>query len=200
MTSHFERHIRSWTEGRHFRRRLVRRGSALVVLAPHGGGIEPGTSELAAAIAAERYSLYLFESLLPDGCGDLRITSTRFDDPLALELLNCSEAALALHGMRGKERQVVVGGLHQALCDHLVHALNRADFPAVCRPDHRLAGRSPHNVCNRARSRTGAQLEISAGLREIMFVSLTRRGRQVQKEPFHRFVRAVQNALNEAGF
>jgi phage replication-related protein YjqB (UPF0714/DUF867 family) len=40
------------------------RGSAVAIIAPHGGNIEPGTSELARAVAGQELSLYLFEGRL----------------------------------------------------------------------------------------------------------------------------------------
>ena len=36
----------------------------IVIIAPHGGGIEPGTSELAIAIAGEELSFAVFEGLI----------------------------------------------------------------------------------------------------------------------------------------
>jgi poly-gamma-glutamate hydrolase-like protein len=60
------------------------------LVAPHGGGIEPGTSELADAIAASDLSFYTFEGLKPSGNTDLHITSTRFDEPMCLTLLASS--------------------------------------------------------------------------------------------------------------
>jgi phage replication-related protein YjqB (UPF0714/DUF867 family) len=41
--------------------RLQDRGTAIAVIAPHGGGIEPGSSEIAMAIARDDYSFYAFE-------------------------------------------------------------------------------------------------------------------------------------------
>lgn len=43
--------------------------------APHGGGIEPGTSEIADAIGGERGSFYTFGGLKSSGTADLHITS-----------------------------------------------------------------------------------------------------------------------------
>ena len=56
-------------------------GSRVAVAAPHGGGIEPGTSEVALAIAGADLSYYLFEGRKAEGNGDLHVTSTNFDDP-----------------------------------------------------------------------------------------------------------------------
>src|SRR5690348_10954404 len=38
-----------------------RRGAQVVIIAPHGGGIEPRTSEIAREIAGESFSYYAFE-------------------------------------------------------------------------------------------------------------------------------------------
>lgn len=58
------------------------RGSVYAAIAPHGGLIEPGTSELAAAIAANDHYFYSFEGLRRGRAhGDLHTTSHRFDEP-----------------------------------------------------------------------------------------------------------------------
>ena len=46
------------TVGIDFRILGRRAGAALAIVAPHGGGIEPATSEIADAIAAEDFSFY----------------------------------------------------------------------------------------------------------------------------------------------
>ena len=45
-------------QGVHYRVRVVERASQIVVVAPHGGRIEPGASETAALIAAGDFSRY----------------------------------------------------------------------------------------------------------------------------------------------
>lgn len=52
-------------EGIDFRRLAVDRASAIAVVAPHGGEIEPHTSIIARTIAGQTLSLYLFEGLRP---------------------------------------------------------------------------------------------------------------------------------------
>lgn len=75
----------SMREGRDFRRRRRKRRVATAVIAPHGGGIEPGTSEVADAVAADDFSFYAFEGIKSKN-GDLHITSTRFDEPRCVTL------------------------------------------------------------------------------------------------------------------
>ena len=50
--------------------------SPIAILAPHGGGIEAGTSEIARAVAGSEFNLYLFEGIRPAGNYDaLHLTS-----------------------------------------------------------------------------------------------------------------------------
>src|SRR6186997_2320298 len=85
---------------------LVRRETlAYAIVAPHGGGIEGGTSELADAVAdpatdetgVERHSFYAFEGLKPRGNGVLHITSTVFNEPMCLTLLGACERVVTIH-------------------------------------------------------------------------------------------------------
>src|SRR5215204_7667794 len=78
---------------------LVRRAKpAFAIVSPHGGGIEPGTSEIADATASSELSYYAFEGLKSSGNSDLHITSTRFDEPLCLTLVGESEVVVTIHG------------------------------------------------------------------------------------------------------
>lgn len=43
------------------------RRAPVAIIAPHGGSIEPGTSEIAATIAGDSQSFYAFEALRPAG-------------------------------------------------------------------------------------------------------------------------------------
>ena len=53
--------------------------SGFAVIAPHGGRIEHGTSQIADAIAGDEHSFYAFEGL-KDLSHDLHISSNRFDE------------------------------------------------------------------------------------------------------------------------
>ena len=68
-------------------------GPRTVILAPHGGGIERGTSELCLAVAGYHpanlpitppagvtYDYWMFEGIRPDDNKDLHVTSTGCDD------------------------------------------------------------------------------------------------------------------------
>ena len=89
---------RSEISGIDYQISVRRAGDAFAIVAPHGGGIEPGTSEIADAIAAGEFSFYAFEGLKSSGNTDLHITSTRFDEPMCLTLIRQSDIVLTLHG------------------------------------------------------------------------------------------------------
>lgn len=156
-------------EGVHYRILAVPRASPVAVLAPHGGYIEPGTSEAAHEIAGEMFSLYCFESLSLRAKGDgLHITSTRFDEPQALQLVGDAQVVIGVHGRKdgSDEASVWVGGLHEALRDAVSAALLASGFRARSVGEgHPLAGRDPMNICNRGRAGAGVQLEIPRALR-----------------------------------
>jgi phage replication-related protein YjqB (UPF0714/DUF867 family) len=156
-------------EGIHYRIRSARRTSPIVVVAPHGGLIERGTSETAEAIAGEAFSLYLFEGLARRQRGaSLHITSTRFDEPRALEMIEASEVAIGVHGRKNRDddASVWVGGLDEQLRDAISKALGQMGFKAKSvGAGHRLSGRDSANICNRGRRGAGVQLELPLALR-----------------------------------
>ena len=79
---------------------LVRdRQSHVTVVAPHGGRIEPGTSQLAETVAGESWNLFAFEGLKPRGNSVLHVTSTRFSHPELELLLARSTVGVSVHGM-----------------------------------------------------------------------------------------------------
>lgn len=89
-------------------------GSSVAVIAPHGGSIEQYTSDIARAIAGAEFNLYLFEGIRRAGnYAALHLTSHKFNEPRCLELLSKCDHVIAIHGCRGEEQQVLVGGLDE---------------------------------------------------------------------------------------
>ncbi len=152
--------------GTDYRVRVLERPAApVVVIAPHGGGIEVGTSQLAARIARGRYSLFLFEGLKPPWQNrGLHITSHRFDHPKCVALVSRKPVTLAVHGCRGESR-IYVGGLDSELKALLTAKLSGAGFPATS-DDHPYMGRNPLNICNRGSRGRGVQIELTRDFRE----------------------------------
>jgi phage replication-related protein YjqB (UPF0714/DUF867 family) len=180
-----------------FRRRVKQRNSGWLILAPHGGGIEPGTSELAAAIARFNHSLYMFEGIKMSDNKTLHITSTQFDDPQLLKLLNSSNGTIAIHGCSGNEQIAYVGGLQDEVRNKIITQLSENGIKATKNSNPSLQGRDINNICNRNSIGKGVQIELTEGLRSVMFVSLTRAGRKFRTKLFKTFVSTIQAVIKE---
>ena len=175
---------------------LHRNGSSgVLVMAPHGGGIEPGTGDIADALAGSAHAFYCFKGLKKSGNRALHITSNRFDEPLAELMLKKTQWVLTIHGCREGDPLVWVGGRDLKRGDTIINALEEIGIPASRCEDPTLRGLQPANVCNRGRSGRGVQLEISRGLREMLFSDLFRRRLRQHTPLLHRFVTAVRGCL-----
>lgn len=170
-------------------------GSSVVIAAPHGGAVEPGTSEIAKAIAAGDLSYYLFEGQKPDGNGELHITSSNFDEPECLKLLKSAKTVLTVHGEASEHEVVYVGGRDKAARVRIQQHLEAKAFTVREHADPSLQGTHQSNICNVGRSGAGVQLELSLGLRRTFFASLNRAGRQQPTPRLAQFAEAIRGAL-----
>ncbi|KEQ57754.1 DUF867-domain-containing protein [Aureobasidium melanogenum CBS 110374] len=130
-------------EGIDYKISVKNRNSAIVIIAPHGGDIEPGTSQIAAAIAGDELSLYDFQGLRnTNGHRELHLASHRFDEPRALQLIESAETAVAIHGRRDGDdpRRVWIGGLDTQRCKRTMVELVKAGFEAVVRIERSVEG------------------------------------------------------------
>jgi phage replication-related protein YjqB (UPF0714/DUF867 family) len=157
---------RQQRRGRDYEIHVRRRPSLPVaVIAPHGGGIEDGTSELARAIAGDDFNLYLFEGTRPSGnYAALHLTSHLFDEPECLALIARCEYVVAVHGCAGDDARVLLGGLDLGLKQRIGTALWGSAL-AVQADGHRFPATHANNVVNRGARGRGVQLEITHSLR-----------------------------------
>lgn len=184
-------------EGQDFRKVVVKRDARVVVIAPHGGGIERGTSEITTALAGSEFSLYCFEGIKRQGNFEwLHITSTNFDDPDCVRMVEQSGYVLAVHGCVGKDKTVFVGGRNDLLKSNMIEALSSTGFKAV-KDTTNHSGREINNICNRSGGGGGVQLEISEGLRWSMFEGLSQAQRCITTPVFDRFVDSVRGVLTK---
>jgi phage replication-related protein YjqB (UPF0714/DUF867 family) len=160
----------------------------VLIMAPHGGKIEFFTSDLAALIADEDFSFYTFKGLKNRNNRTLHITSSRFDEPGALAAAGEAETVLAIHGSKSDHGAfAMVGGLDKSLASRIVSELEKAGFPTAS-PREGMKAIHPKNICNRGKTRKGAQIELSRTLREQLREN---RGKR------QKFVKAVRKALAE---
>ncbi|MFE5582748.1 poly-gamma-glutamate hydrolase family protein [Kitasatospora sp. NPDC056531] len=213
--------------GRRYRRHLIDDQSPqdrppfirTTVIAPHGGGIEVGTSELCLAVAGYDpadlaptpaagpvLDFWMFEGLRSSNNGALHVTSTHCDDGVVRAMCAGSLNVLSLHGCTtakaGLEvgaRAVLVGGLNSAFRQYLMEEFAAAGVRAVTASgEEEIAGASPENICNRSLLGMGAQLELTTELRATMFApgKSTRAEAAVNTLPlFWGFTTAVRTAI-----
>ncbi|WP_406110188.1 poly-gamma-glutamate hydrolase family protein [Kitasatospora purpeofusca] len=189
------------------------------VIAPHGGGIEGGTSELCLAIAGYHpadlaptpaagpvHDFWMFEGLRSSGNSALHVTSTHCDDTVARAMCAGSLNVLSLHGCTAAQAgleagaaAVLVGGLNPAFRQYLMEEFAAAGIRAVTASgEEEIAGISPENICNRSLLGMGAQLETTTELRAAMFAPgrNTRTERAANTLPlFWAFTNAVRTAV-----
>jgi phage replication-related protein YjqB (UPF0714/DUF867 family) len=143
-------------------------GSAVAIVAPHGGGIEFLTAELAESIAGSDHNYYAFKGIKRAGNRVLHITSHRFDEPRALQLIAPCEKVVTVHGLEGSGLSLEVGGRDAHLRGNVDEALRSAGFDSEVVIVGEYAGMERQNICNRGKTHAGVQLEIRAGLRRAL--------------------------------
>lgn len=169
---------------------VLDRASAAAIVAPHGGWIEHGTSQLATAVAGDDFSLYLFEGLKPKRPHrELHIPSEYFDENQCVGLVSKAQIAIGMHGRAdGDDPETIwLGGRGKELRDAIAVALEAAGFKAIT-SGHRLPGEHKNNICNRGIGRAGAQLELPKTLRDALVANPQRRAL---------FSRAVRKAISD---
>ena len=197
MPSYHSFHELKKTEviGVDYRIRVRYGASGLAVMSIHGGGIEPGTTEIAEAAAGDVHTFYTFSGLKKKENGRLHLSSREFDEPLGVEIAKHAAAVVTIHGCRDDREIVRLGGRHELLKARIQTALVRSGY--LTADDLRFPAKSPENICNRNRSRMGVQLEISLPLRKRLFTDITRILRKTGTPQFNHFVAALQEGLTD---
>lgn len=144
--------------------------SGIAVIAPHGGRIEHGTSQIADAIAGDEHSFYAFEGL-KDLSHDLHISSNRFDESTALRIARQAKIVITIHGCLGNKSAIYIGGRHQSFKEKLVDILKKQDWPAAFDPNPKRQGMDLANICNRGKVGKGIQVEMTQAFRKSLFKS-----------------------------
>jgi phage replication-related protein YjqB (UPF0714/DUF867 family) len=148
-------------------------GGSLGLVAVHGGGIEPGTEEIARFVAHHSgASLYVYAGRRSKGNLSLHRPSHRIkfqDRPLVMQFLNHVNMAISIHGHGRNERCAYVGGLHQAMVHQFVEVAQAAlsHYEWIFAPESippEIRGRNPNNIVNLPPAQ-GMQLELPKDLR-----------------------------------
>lgn len=178
-------------EGSDYRIKIVSKPGNILILAPHGGKIELGTSEIAEAIAKPDFSFYCFEGLKPTGNNMLHIESHLFDEPCAVRAIKKADIVITIHGHGDNKCSfIMMGGLNSQLGKIIRHNLTKIGYHFRTSYEG-LGGKDTSNICNRGRQGCGVQLEISRKLRESL------RNNQDNLDEFAKVIRkSIQAYLN----
>ena len=155
-------------EGTDYEIRVRKGSSGIAVIAPHGGGIEPGTLDIADKVAGKEHTFYSFKGKKKSGNADLHITSDKFDEPEGIQIAERADLVLATHGCIGKTHIIFVGGKDHDFRRILLNSISRAGFSTRESERAELRGRRSANICNRGRSRKGGQVEITESLLNLV--------------------------------
>lgn len=177
--------------------------SGVTVVAPHGGNIESGTSELARAIAGNEHNL--FDFVFMNGPFRYRghVTSTNFMDERLAALLSRSRICVSLHRMRDKHQKIYLGGRNRELKELASERLSAMGFITELEPP-RLQGVDKRNFVNLA-SECGLQVEIPEPVAESLLPGVSEYARKTSvyrlrdktSPTFEAFVFAIRSALND---
>jgi phage replication-related protein YjqB (UPF0714/DUF867 family) len=175
-----------------WRKSFQQRHSWLVVVAPHGNQIEPKTEIIAAEIAGQEHSLFVFEGLRGSEPNrkSLHVRSERYIDADLQHLQNGALVTISIHGAKNREEGpselTHIGGRNAQLGKLIWKALEGADFEVVGGIGH-LAGQDPNNFVNRTAA-AGVQFEISRALRQRL---------ADEPEQLAKYTAAIRSALTE---
>ena len=136
--------------------------SCVVVIAPHGGKIEPWTDKIADAIAGMDFSFYCFKALKKHG--RLHIKSHLFDEPTCVKLVVAHQCVVSIHGWGAKGQRVCVGGRDIELIAALKKGL-AAKGVNIENAEGPLTGTDHANITNRGPTGRGVQFELTMSFR-----------------------------------
>lgn len=160
-------------EGKDYEILIQKTQSRVLVMAFHGGLIEPGTTELGEELSRGEFNFYSFIGKKNHDVhepsftsADLHVTSARFDEPQLLNLTSESQSCVALHGFGGDEADFCIGGanaeMRKAFALKLGSTLPEYRSCELCCPPYN--GVSLKNPANRCQT-TGVQIEMSPSVR-----------------------------------
>lgn len=144
-------------------------GSQVIITAIHGGGIEPGTTEIADLTAQKgEYDYFSFKGTKSKGNEDLHVTSRKYDQSVLMEMIKNKTNAVAIHGCDGDGNIVYIGGKDQKLIHEMTKQFEQLNINVEQAPEH-ISGAHDDNIINCCKTGVGVQLELTPGLRKMCF-------------------------------
>ncbi|MEB7434496.1 poly-gamma-glutamate hydrolase family protein [Staphylococcus pasteuri] len=193
---------KSTKEGVDWKKETSNKGSKVLIVAPHGGNIEQGTSELTKLLAQQGgYDYFSFEGIRNSNNTQLHVTSTHYDDPTLNKMVKGRTANISIHGAKGDDQIVFLGGVKSKLRDAIQLQLRSRGFTVKVPPEY-LGGLNNQNFINKNQNSTGIQLELTTALRKALFknqnMSTTSRKNKNNWSPkMYQFVDALHTAIKQ---
>ncbi len=170
--------------------------SVYAIMAIHGGMIERGTMIIADLIAGDDHVYYCFEGI-GQPASHLHVSSSKFDEPTALDLARQVETVITVHGASGQAKEVYLGGLDEALKDRFIQEMTKAGFSARRDPSPTRQGKRKTTICNRGRSGKGVQLELPQGFRKSLFIKPESKTQKWKpNERLYEFIEVIRKTLD----
>jgi phage replication-related protein YjqB (UPF0714/DUF867 family) len=154
-----------------------------LIAAPHGGGIEPGTSEITRATAAlANRAFYVFEGTLESGNKKLHVDSTSFTEPHVTKLASQTDFLVTVHGQGNQDKSIIyVGGLYKSGKGIFIQRLSNDLAPlgikvvdaALSGEGEDIAGLNKSNLTNTGKGKKVFSLRFRSEL--VEYFSLTSR-------------------------
>lgn len=177
------------------------RDSNVTILAIHGGGIEPATTELARVIANDRqFNYFAFNGMRTKGNNELHVTSINYDNDIAMDLVKTSESAITIHGCLGEDEIAYIGGKDNLLKERIVEELSQIGIEVKEAPSH-MSGTQDNNIVNCTKNGVGVQIELTSSLRKSLFKNnkFNRKSRMDESnwdDKMYDFGQAINSAIN----
>ncbi|OHS38667.1 hypothetical protein HMPREF3265_00940 [Staphylococcus sp. HMSC62B09] len=177
------------------------RDSDVTILAIHGGGIEPATSEIARVIANEgQFNYFAFNGIRTKGNNELHVTSINYDNDIAMNFVKSSERAVTIHGCLGEEDVAYIGGKDIQLKERIANELNQIGVEVKEAPSH-MSGVQDDNIVNCTKNEVGVQIELTSSLRKSLFKNnkFNRKSRMDESnwdDKMYDFGQAINSAIN----
>jgi len=173
--------------------------SPITVIAIHGGGIEGGTTEVARELSKlGKYKFFSFKGLIDDELDSsenlkLHVTSNKFTNKMCMDMIVDSCSVISIHGADESNELTYVGGRNYLHKEFIKYELKLAGFEVPNKIRIGLEGYSVNNICNKNYKNGGVQLELSKGLRKLMFGDdwRTKIGRSKPNVYFHKYIYAI---------
>lgn len=180
-----------------------RKDNNILLTAIHGGGIEPGTTELARRISnVGKYDFYSFEGLRQSNNDQLHITSTNYDEHQLIRMLKKSKETVSIHGFSGDDPIVYIGGKDTNMAKSIAKQLRKEGFTVKESPK-RINAQSEDNFVNKNDTDSGVQLELTTAQRKEFFKyqkldKATRKNSNKYTKDFYKFAQAVNKGIQHA--